>query len=224
MKNFKTITTGVYARTGRPTLSANTFYFVMVVALIWGLLGTAIVANSIEKSGYLPDMRSVFALAIAFPLVGIIVALLSNNVWVSFVAYTFIIMPFAGILAPVLNQYHSGLIFNSFGITACTTVWLGVMGIAYPSFFDKFFRGAIIVGVCLGLTGIFQFMNSDVHLGVIDYVSSGALSLAVVYTMYRANSLTKTARSAIDVVIDMYLDIINLIFYLFKVIGKKRTE
>ncbi len=40
--------------------------------------------------------------------------------------------------------------------------------------------------------------------------------------MYRANKMPKTIDNAIDICIDLYLDIINLFLYMLRIMGRKK--
>lgn len=69
---------------------------------------------------------------------------------------------------------------------------------------------------------IAQLFIPELRLGVIDYIGAGIFSLYIGYDMYRANSMTKTMDNAVDICVDLYLDIINLFLFLLRIMGQKK--
>jgi len=66
-----------------------------------------------------------------------------------------------------------------------------------------------------------QMFIPALRLGIIDYIGAGLFSLYIGYDMYRANHVAKTLDNAIDISIDLYLDIVNLFLFVLRILGKK---
>jgi FtsH-binding integral membrane protein len=202
-------------------ISIRGFYAVLAASLAWGLMLTALVANESIKMGFVPNIWSVLLLGLAIPILGIIIAVKSDNPFFSFIGYNMIILPFGIILGPVVNLYSPDVIRNAFGMTAGITVIMGIAGITFPEFFSKI-GGALFIALGgLVLVGFLQIFIPALRFGLYDYIGAGIFSLYIGYDMYRANNMPKTVDNAIDVSVDLYLDIINLFLYILRIMGKK---
>ena len=225
---FQTVSTGVFDRDGYDTISAQTFYLVMAVTLFWGLLGTAALAYYAIKIGFMTTYVPcspwiiLIGLGLVIPIIGIIIAVKSNNAFISFIGYNLIVVPFGFLLGPVVNQYQPDSVMHVFGVTAGIAIFMGFMGTIFPNFFSKIGHALLLALSGLVLVMIAQLFIPELRLGVIDYIGAGIFSLYIGYDMYRANAMPKTMDNAVDICVDLYLDIINLFLFLLKIMGKKK--
>ena len=215
------ISTGVFERRGRDSVSAQSFYGVLAISLIWGLGATAIVAHKIAEMNYMPGLIEILVMGLAIPIVGIIIAVKSDNPIISFIGYNLIVFPFGVILGPVLNQYSPDVIRNAFGMTALITFVMGLAGTLFPAFFARLGAVLFFSLFCLVLVRVAQIFIPALDLTVIDYIAAGIFSLYIGYDMHRANSMPKTLDNAIDIAVDLYLDIVNLVLHILRIMGKK---
>lgn len=216
----KTISTGVFDRYGTSTLGARVFYIILAFSLLWGLVGTAILASM--TSNWRPNTLEIILLGLGVPILGVIISVKSNNPLISFMGYNMIVVPFGLILGPVINQYKPNIVQNAFTMTASITALMGLAGISYPRVFENMGGSLFMALTGLIFVRIFQmFIPGLQGVGVIDYIAAGIFSLYIGYDMYRANSIPKTADNAIDISIDLYLDIINLFLNILRIMGKK---
>lgn len=220
--SFQMVSTGVFDRQGRDAVSANTFYFVMAVTLTWGLGLTAYLAHYAIQIGFAPGWLEVIVLGLVIPIAGIFLAIKSENPFLSFVGYNMIAVPFGFLLGPVVNQYSPEVVRNAFGMTAAIALSMGILGTIYPNFFSKI--GGFLFAALLGLVvvRVLQIFIPGLDFTWIDYVAAGIFSLYIGYDMYRANHMPKTIDNAIDICVDLYLDIINLFLNILKIMGKKK--
>lgn len=224
MKNeFRTVSTGVFERNGKDVISANAFYGIMAFVLFYGLGGTAILAYEAIQYGFMPtNIWIILGLGLGIPLLGIFIAVQSSNPIISFFGYNLVIIPFGILLGPILNQYTTDSVMNAFGLTAGVALFMGLLGSIFPQFFSKLGPALFLSLAALLLVSIAQIFIPQLRLGVIDYIGAGIFSLYIGYDMYRANSMPKTVDNAVDICIDLYLDIINLLLFILKIIGKKK--
>lgn len=216
-----TISTGVFERTGRDSISAQAFYGALAASLVWGLAATAVISHLVAQSGYMPGLLEMIILGLVIPIVGIFMSVKSGNPIISFIGYNMIVVPFGIILGPVLNQYSPNVIRNAFMITTVITFTMGLLGTVYPAFFARLGAALMLSLFCLLLVRIAQIFIPALDLTVIDYIGAGIFSLYIGYDMYRANHVAKTIDNAIDVSVDLYLDIINLFLHILRILGKK---
>jgi len=214
--SFQTVSTGVFNRQGTDTVSANTFYFVMAITLAWGLGITAYLAHYAIQIGFKPGWLEVIVFGLAIPIGGIFLSVKSSNPLLSFIGYNMIAIPFGFLLGPVVNHYSPDAVRNAFGITAGISVAMGILGTVYPNFFSKI--GGFLFAALLGLVivRVIQIFIPGLNFTWIDYLAAGIFSLYIGYDMYRANQIPKTIDNAIDICVDLYLDIINLFLIVLK--------
>jgi FtsH-binding integral membrane protein len=224
---FQTVTTGVFDRDGYDTISAQSFYLIMAGVLFWGLFGTALLAYIAIKIGfmttYIPCKPWIIliGLGLVVPIIGIIIAIKSSNPFLSFLGYNLIVIPFGFLLGPVVNQYQHDSVMHVFGVTAGITIFMGFMGTIFPNFFSKIGHALLLALFGLVLVMIAQLFIPQLNLGIIDYIGAGIFTLYIGYDMYRANNMPKTPDNALDICVDLYLDIINLFLFLLRIMGKK---
>jgi uncharacterized protein len=221
MSNFQTISTGVFDRSGRDTLSPQAFYGALTSSILYGLFTTAVIAYKVNESGFMPNLWHIIILGLVIPIIGIIVAMKSDNPIFSFLGYSMVVLPFGVVLSPVLQVYSPDVITNAFGITAAITFIMGLAGTMFPNIFSKMgpVLGLVLFGMILVMIG--QMFIPALRLGIIDYIGAGLFSLYIGYDVYRANHMPKTLDNAIDISIDLYLDIINLFLFILRITGNK---
>lgn len=219
---MENISTGVFERGGRDEISEQSFYGALAISLIWGLVITAIIAQKIAEIHYMPGVLEILLIGLVVPIIGIFIAVKSDNPIISFIGYNMIVIPFGIILGPVLNQYAPNIIRNAFGVTALITFIMGLAGTLYPAFFSKLGPALFLSLCCLVFVRIAQIFIPALDLTIVDYIGTGIFSLYIGYDMYRANNVQKTLDSAIDISVDLYLDIINLFLLILRIMGKSK--
>ncbi len=219
--SFQVISTGVFDREGNDTISANGFYAIIAIVLAWGLGLTAYLANYAIEIGFMPSGWLVLVIGLAIPIAGIFVAIKSDNPIISFIGYNMIVVPFGFLLGPVVNHYSPDVVRNAMGMTAGIAILMGILGTLFPNFFSKI--GGVLFIALLSLLGvrILQLFFPSLDFTWIDYLAAGLFSLYIGYDMYRANTMQKTVDNAVDICVDLYLDIINLFLNILKIMGKK---
>lgn len=218
------MSTGVFARSGADDVSERGFYAALSASLIWGLVVTAFVANKAAELNYDPGIIEVIMIGLVIPIIGAIVAKASDNPIVSFIGYNMIVVPFGLILAPLVNHYSPNIIRNAFAITALISVVMGSAGIMFPAFFSRLGPVLFLALICLLIVRIAQVFIVGLDLVVFDYIAAGIFSLYVGYDMYRASSVPRTINNAVDVSIDLYLDVVNLFVSILRIVGSGDTD
>jgi FtsH-binding integral membrane protein len=221
--SFQTVSTGVFDRHGVDKISSRVFFATLGSVLVYGFVATAYIANMTsgmfaEKLNWL----TIIFVGLVIPILGIIIAVKSSNPFISFIGYNMVVIPFGIILAPVLQQYSKDVIQNAFTLTAIDVITMSMLAVIFPNFFSKI-GGAIFISLIgLVVVRIAQcFIPVLANLTIIDWISAGIFSLYVGFDWWRANNVPKTFDNAIDIALDLYLDIINLFLSILRILGKK---
>ena len=219
------INTGVFDRTGRDEISEQSFYAALTLSLLWGLIGTAIVAYKTISMQYHPGLPAILLLGLVVPILGILIAVKSDNPIISFIGYNMIVIPFGVILGPTINHYSPNVVRNAFAMTAGITFFMGFMGTCFPGLFKNMGAPLFLALGGLVMVRIAQiFIPELAELRIVDYISAGIFSLYIGFDMYRASQIAKTLDNAVDISVDLYLDIINLFLSLLRILGSKDSD
>jgi FtsH-binding integral membrane protein len=217
--------TGVFERSGFDTMSERAFYFAIGISMLWGTGITALIAGEVAKSGFEPGIMSILILGLAIPYIGIWISVSSSNPIISFVGYNMVCLPFGAILAPIVNHYSPQLIQNACMATCCVTATMMCLSMIYPGFFSQL--GGVLFSALIGLLVVrcMQiFIPSLAHMSLLDWIGAGIFSLYIGYDWYRATSVPKTLDNALDISIELYLDIINLFLILLRLMGDGESD
>lgn len=219
------ISTGVFDRNGSDQLTAPQFYAALTLSLLWGLIGTALVAYKAILMQYHPSLMAVLGLGLVLPIMGIFIAIKNENPVISFIGYNMIVIPFGLILGPCVNQYSPDVVRNAFAMTAGITFIMGFAGTCFPNIFRNMGAPLFLALTSLVMVRIVQiFVPALQSLTWIDYIAAGIFSLYIAYDMYRASEIAKTVDNAIDLSVDLYLDIINLFLNILKIMGSSKSN
>lgn len=220
------LSSGVFERTGNnSSVSLQSFYGMIAGFLIYGLAGTAVAAHLVNQANYTPNLLMILLLGLGLPIVGIVIAMKSDNPVYSFIGYNLILVPLGVVLGPVLREYDPNVVRNAAGLTALITFVMGLAGTMFPQVFSKigsalFFSLSALVLV--RIAGIFvPQLNA---LTIIDYIAAGIFSLYIGYDMWRASEIERTIDNAIDIAVALYLDVINLFLEILKITGSSSDD
>lgn len=155
----------------------------------------------------------------ASAILGIHLSATSDNALISFIGYNLVVLPVGIVLSLALAEYDHVSIMNAFLVTAAVTLLMIFLSIIYPNVFLSlgkvlFFSllGVIIFEVIFLLLGIstptfWDFLVALIFCGYIGYDW--------------ANAQTKeyTLDNAVDSVVELYLDIVNLFIRILEAIS-----
>lgn len=208
---MKDIDTGVFDRVGRNSMSDRVFYALLSFFIMWGLAGTAVAAHQTIELGYEPSGIMRLLIGLGIPILGVVIALQSDDWFVSFIGYNLIVIPFGIVLAPMVKQYNPTIVRDVCFQTALITSVMGCAGMTFP----KVFRGLgnVLFIALLGLVAISvaqMFVPAWRDMRWVHYVAIGIFSLYIGYDFHRAASVPRTVDNAVDIAVSIYLDVINL--------------
>ena len=171
-----------FERTGKNSLSANVFYGLIGLFLVYGLGGTAWVSHRMSIAHYNPGNFEFLILGLIIPLAGALLALKSDNSFLSFIGYNMILIPFGVVLAPVLNQYQPDVIEKAFSVTCGATLFMVIVSVSFPKFFSSL--GTSLFFALLGLLAVRlaqAFIPSLNEMTWVDWLAAGIFSLYIGY-------------------------------------------
>lgn len=218
-EKMENISTGVFTRVGKDEVSERGFFFILTLCLLWGLLLTALIAHTAVTLRFQPGIPAIIGLLV-LPLAGTILAIQSSKPVLSFLGYNLIIIPWGFLLGPLLNRYNPGLVRNAFILTAIITVQMGTLGFAFPKFFERIGFILLIGLFSLLIIRLAQSFCTFLNIGAIEYISAGIFSCYIGYDMYRSLEVPRTIDNAIDISIELYLDIVNLFLITIRILKK----
>ncbi len=213
--------TGSFNRTGEDLISSNAFYFVIGVSALYGLCGTAYIANELARFHYYPSWLEIVFIGVVVPILGIYIAENSSDPIVSFLGYNMIILPNSILLAPIADLFAPHLIKNAFVLTAILSGIMIFAGVIFPRCLQAIEGTLLVLLIGLSLITLLQLIfRAFIRFTFIDWIGACLFSLYIGYDCHRASAVPKTIDNAIDVSIDIYLDVINLFLRILRILGR----
>ncbi|KKR15131.1 MAG: hypothetical protein UT43_C0006G0001 [Parcubacteria group bacterium GW2011_GWC1_39_29] len=216
------ISSDVYERIGRDTMTRGAFYFVIGVILTWGFIATYIVSTM--TVAWRPGLLEVLLVGLGLPIVGILMSM-SNSAFISFVGFNLVVIPLGAIIGPGLAMYkiaQPGLITQAATTTAMVTGVMALSGLMFPNFYRSI--GGALFGALTALLVVLiasMFIPALMEFRIIHFAAAGLFALYIGFDMYRANEIPATLNNAVDVCISLYLDILNLFLWILEIYAKK---
>jgi len=215
------VTTGVFERSGQNTLSERAFFLILGGVLLFGFALTGWIAHYAVMNGIYISGFPMLIIGLGIPIVGIIIATKSDNPLVSFIGYNMVVVPFGFVLAPILTVYSQAVVSKSLTITFGTTAFMSILAFSFPGLFAGMGRALFIALISLVVMRFLQIFIPALDLGIIDWFAAGIFTLYIGYDLYRAQIVPKTLDNAIDIALQLYLDIINLFLTLLRIFGRR---
>ena len=206
-------------------LSDRTFNLVLTGLLAYGLLLNAVVVYYFAPSLMAFFMgRSTLTVLLAYivpTLVGVLLAVKSDNPVVSFVGYNLVVLPVGMLLALIIPGLPAELVVKAMLLTAMVTVTMMLFAVVRPSFFLGLGRTlfvALLVGILAEVvaTWLFHYAGS-----LFDWLFVVLFSGYIGYDVAKSQAYPKTLDNAVDSALDIYLDVINLFIRLLSILGRR---
>ena len=216
--------TAVWDRTssGREGMSKRAFAMLLTFWTAFGI-GTS-AAASVVSYGWQPSWLLLIGTLVT-SIVGIVIALKSDDPVFSFLGYMLITIPFGLMLGPVVAHYTTASVVKILFVTTGMVVGLGVIGAVWPRSLESW--GAWLFGALLILllgsivtmvAGAFGVQVQGA-MRLWDWVGVGLFSAYVIFDLNRAMRVERTHDNAIDCAVAVYLDFANLFIRLLSLFG-----
>lgn len=213
-------------QSGTHAMSKNFFAFLVSFWTAAGIASSAVAAHM--TAAWRPGLLEILLLGLAVPIVGIIIAMKSDNPVFSLLGYAMVTIPFGMIAGPMIALYTAASVAKVFMITTGIVVTLGIIGAVYPKSLEGWgiwlFGGLLIL--IFGQFGVMIAAAFGVNVGGamtwLDWAGVVLFSGYVIYDLNRAMRVERTHDNAIDCAVAVYLDFANLFLRLLSLLGQRK--
>lgn len=218
----KNISDSVWDRSGHDDLSKN--IFVMMVSL-WTAAGIALSAVMAYHTQHVQLTWVHFVGALIVSIMGIFIALGSENPAVSLIGYLMVSGSLGAVMGPAVAQYTQASIVKVFAITTCMVIVLGTIGAIIPQSLESwgsFLSGGLtllIIGLCIVPIASAFGLPVEGAMTWLDWIGVFIFGAYVIFDLNRAMRVPRTHDNAIDCALAIYLDFINLFLKLLRIMG-----
>lgn len=225
------LNTGVYNsdRTLSPaelgSSARRKFYLMTGGFVLYGLLLISFVHPLTQSEGI---MQLLFGNAIArfvfmfiVPVVGTIIVGSAKRMISGFLGYNLVVVPYAILLAVVVQGFDPGVVQLAGTLTAAITVAMSLLGIAFPATFSSIWKGLFLSLLALVVVMLGYSLFASEPPTVVLWAGVGIFALFIGYDMGKASVVEPTPLNALKVATQMYLNIINLFMLLLRIFSRK---
>jgi FtsH-binding integral membrane protein len=153
----------------------------------------------------------------------------SSNAIVSFIGYNLVVVPVGVILSMALTGFEQVTIMYAIYITGAVTVVMILLSVIFPKVFLSMGR---VLGVCLLVVVIVElialigarFLGWSYLPTIWDALVALLFCLYIGYDWAKAQEMPRTADNAVDAVVELYLDIINLFIRILEILGDSKRK
>lgn len=191
-------------------LSNRQYNVAIGLLLLWGFVVNAVMciffADVFAAINPIALLIGYFVVAVA----GICMSRFSNNPVVSFIGYNLVVLPIGAVLSVVLQGYWVTTIIKTLIATIVITLLMIGVAIIKPEIFKSM---GLTLFICL--TGVIIIELIFLFIGATmpkwwDWLVAVLFCGYIGYDWVVAQRKPKTLDNAIDSVVDLYLDIVNL--------------
>lgn len=207
---------------GTPEISSGAYNLIIGLVLLWGF-GLNLLMVKYVPVTILGNMNPLLFLLAYFGLCffGIYLFKKSNDPFVSFIGYNFVVLPFGFIINIIVHQYNPVIVFAAIRMTGLVTVGMMMLGSMLPDFFKKIIGTLTIALILVIIVEMVEIFIFKIHHGFLDWIVVLIFCGYIGYDWGRANSIPKTADNAVDSAASLYMDIINLFLRILRIMGRR---
>ena len=203
----------------RDTLNGNVYNGIIGFVLLWGFIVNVCIVHFCSDIFMAMNPATLIVGYLIFGIIGIVMAVKSDNPFISFIGYNLVVVPIGAVLSVALQEYSSIDIKSAFLATAGITGVMMIASTAFPKFFAGMGR-TLFFSLLLGFIAEVVCMLFGIVTPIFNWLFVIIFSLYIGYDWYKAQSYPKTVDNAVDSALDIYLDIINLFIRLLEIFGK----
>ena len=209
---------------GAVELSGSTYNLLVGLALSYGFLVNWLMVKYVPAASIVANIGPIIFLLAYFGscFLGVYLFNKSVNPAVSFLGYNLVVVPFGFIINIVVMRYDPALVVDAMKITGLVTATMMILGTFFPDFFKRIAPAltiSLLLVIIWELVDIFIFKKDH---GITDWIVVFIFCGYVGYDWGRANQIPKTMDNAIDSAAALYMDIINLLVRILRILGRKK--
>ncbi|MCR5375354.1 MAG: Bax inhibitor-1 family protein [Lachnospiraceae bacterium] len=197
------------------TIGAMLLYGFLVNAIMCFVFGDRIM--SFAKEGLPVIVISYFVGSI----LGMVVCNKTENPVVGFIGYNLIVVPMGLFLTPLFSMFEFSTVRFAFCIMCVVTLVVIGLSYAYPQFFLSMGR-TLLTLLVLGIVSELVLWLLGYSSGIFDFVFIAIFCGYIGYDWAIAQKQQKTTPNAIRCAYMMYVDMINLLIRLLRILAKNR--
>lgn len=201
------------------TLTDRLYNFIIGLVLLWGF-GINILICNINFAALHIDIDTICIVGTILMFAGVFISAKSQKPLISFLGYSLVVIPIGVMLNILLQDQNAAVIKETCMITAVVTITLIVLGSIFPGLFLSM-RKILFISLLSVLIVEFLFLFLGYSNSSLDWITALIFCGYIGYDWARAQRKPKTLDNAIDSVVELYLDIINLFLRLMGKRGKK---
>ena len=201
-------------------MSSRTYNLTIGLILLWGfginILMCKFLTPIFMDWNFILIVIGYFVLA----FLGIHLSTVSDNALVSFIGYNLVVLPVGVVLSIGLAEYDHVSITNAFLVTAAVTLLMIFLSVIYPNVLLSLGK---VLFFCLTGVIIFEliFMFIGISMPTIwDFLVALLFCGYIGFDWADAQTKEHTLDNAVDSVVSLYLDIVNLFVRILDLIGK----
>ncbi|MBQ8086872.1 MAG: US12 family protein [Clostridia bacterium] len=220
-------------RDGANELSESRYNLTIGLTLAWGFLlnfltvrlaGPKIIEMLYRNPDQYSNLMLGFLVAYFALVIGGARLLRSESPLTCFIGYNLIAVPVGVVLTTAVIQYDPYLVYRACLYTAIITLLMMIAATLYPRFFAQVGGGlgvALLATIIVELAAMLLFRQD---LTITDWIVVGIMALYVGYDWTRANAVQRTATNAIAAAAELYLDIINILIRLMRILSRSKER
>lgn len=199
-----------YVENRNGELSIRTYNVIIGLVLLWGFAINILMCKFCTDVFLTWNYTAVVIGYFLVAIIGIMMSKISNNPFISFIGYNLVVLPVGVTLSIGLTEYDQISIMNAIVTTFIVTIIMLALASIIPNIFMS--MGKVLFVCLLGVViceVIFMFIGFSTP-SLWDFGVALIFSGYIGYDWAKAQTKPHTLDNAIDSVVELYLDIINL--------------
>lgn len=188
--------------------------------ILYGLILTAIIVCTCADLLIQIPFLGLIVGFYAFSFLGIYITR-SDNPFISFLGYHFVIIPVAALLTLFMLFFSVETVVLAMITTVIVVFGMIIVSSINPNAFLNM-GSALFWALLIGLIAEIIYLLLGLSTGIFDWFFAILFSLYIGYDWCKAQEYPKTLDNAVDSAMDLYLDIINLFMRLLEIFGRSR--
>ena len=203
-------------------LTNSKFNLFLGLFILYGVLVNVLISFLMAGHEFTSaQMIAVLVLSLVCGIAGVFVALKNDRPIVSFLGYNMLVIPFGLMLSMIVQLYSPMIVFEAFFLTAMIMFVMIIAATIIPEWFKGL--GTVLF---IALIGLIIAEVICVFIGItplwISAISALIFSCYIGYDWTMAQAGPKTLDAAIDIALNIYLDIVNLFLDLLRIVGDNK--
>ena len=213
-----------YERSRSDNLSLRAYNITIGLILLWGFVINILMCKFCTEIFMSWNFGAVVIGYFVVALLGIWMNRASSNPLVSFIGYNLVVLPVGVLLSIALAEYDQISIMNALITTTVVTIVMITLATIVPNVFLS--MGKVLL-TCLTTVVICEVLLLIIGISTPSFWDFCVALLFCAYIGYdwaKAQEKRYTLDNAVDSVVDLYLDIINLFLRILSASGKSSKK